>query len=77
MEQAEVLASSLSSRSDAVNFSDNGQSVSGTEIELLSSILKKWPQSVSLGSSGFDYSDRGSEGAGDVKSAGRQIMKAL
>ena len=77
MEQAEVLASSLSSRSDAVNFSDNGQSVSGTEIELLSSILRKWPQSVSLGSSGFDYSDRGSEGAGDVKSAGRQIMKAL
>lgn len=77
MEQAEVLASSLASRSDAVNFSDNGQSVQGTEIELLASILTKWPQSVSLGSSGFDYSDRGSDTKEDVKSAGRQIMKAL
>lgn len=57
MEQAECLASALAGHDSTVNFSDNGTSVSGTEIELLGSILSKWPEAVKSGYAGNDYAD--------------------
>lgn len=58
-EQAESLATSIAGRNVSVNFSDNGKTESANEIELLGSILSKWPSQVLEGSVGFDYSDKG------------------
>lgn len=66
-EKAGVLASSLAGRNDAVNFSDNGKPASANEIELLGDILSAWPEQVTEGSAGFDYSDNLSGGQGEKK----------
>ena len=56
--QAVALAERFSGRTDAFNFSDNGTTVHGTELEALASLLAHWPEPVNVGSSGFDFSDR-------------------
>ena len=76
--QAAALAERLSGRTDAFNFSDNGTNVQGTELEALSALLMHWPEPVSVGDAGFDYSDSASstkeEGAA---SCGMRMLGAL
>nr|DAM44754.1 MAG TPA: capsid scaffolding protein [Bacteriophage sp.] len=64
MEQAECLAGALARRDSSVNFSDNGADRTGSEIELLGSILSKWPEAVKTGYAGNDYADSGDSGKG-------------
>lgn len=76
--QAAALAERLSDRTDAFNFSDNGTNVQGTELEALGALLMHWPEPVSVGSSGFDYSDSvGSTKEEGAASCGMRMLGAL
>ena len=76
--QAAALAERLSGRTDAFNFSDNGTNVQGTELEALGALLMHWPEPVSVGSSGFDYSDSaGSAKDEGAASCGMRMLGAL
>ena len=76
--QAAALAERLSDRTDAFNFSDNGTTVHGTELEALASLLAHWPEPVSVGSSGFDFSDRAGRNKEEGAAAcGMRMLGAL
>lgn len=74
--QAATLAERLSDRTDVFNFSDNGANVQGTELEALASLLMHWPDPVSVGASGFDFSDRAGKEDG-AASCGIKLLGAL
>lgn len=62
-DKVKALGSQLAGDDAPFNFSDSGKESSAISIDLLGDILSRWPVSVKLGRSEFDYSD-GETGSG-------------